>query len=51
MNWFAVARMLTVSAVLLCLSAMVAPRAAAKWRYTRTGSPTDVAVVHGPDTH
>jgi cyanophycinase len=45
MNWFAVARMLTVSAVLLCLSAMVAPRAAAKWRYTRTGSPTDVAVA------
>jgi cyanophycinase len=45
MNRFGVARMLTIGAIFLLLGAMVAPRAAAKWRYTRTGSPTDVAVV------
>jgi len=45
MHRFAVARMLMVGAILLGLTAMVAPGAAAKWRYTRTGSPTDVAVV------
>jgi cyanophycinase len=45
MNRFGVAPMLTIGATFLLLCAMVAPRAAAKWRYTRTGSPTDVAVV------
>ena len=39
-----VRRLISVVTVLL-VSAIVAPRAAAKWRYTRTGSPTDVAVV------
>lgn len=45
MKRFGVARILTIGVGLLLLCAMVAPRAAAKWRYTRTGSPTDVAVV------
>src|ERR1700742_1248927 len=46
MNRFDVTRMLTVGAGALLFSAFVAvPGAAAKWRYTRTGSPTDVAVV------
>ena len=49
MSWFCgVARMLIVGAGILAVSAMVAPpraTAAAKWRYTRTGSPSDVAVV------
>jgi cyanophycinase len=42
---FGVARTLTMGASLLLLSGIIAPVAAAKWRYTRTGSPTDVAVV------
>ena len=38
-------RRATVCAGILLLAATFAPRAEAKWRYTRTGSPTDVAVV------
>jgi cyanophycinase len=45
MKRFAVARMLMVGAGVLMLCAIVAPQADAKWRYTRTGSPTDIAVV------
>jgi cyanophycinase len=45
MSWFVVARMLMVSACLSLACAIGAPGAAGKWRYTRTGSPTDVAVV------
>jgi cyanophycinase len=45
MSRFGVTRMLIVGAGILLLFATNAPRAAAKWRYTRTGSPTDVAVV------
>jgi cyanophycinase len=45
MNRFRVARMLMISASFLMLCAMAAPGATAKWRYTRTGSPTDIAVV------
>ena len=43
-----VGQMLMVGAGILMVAAVVAPpraAAAAKWRYTRTGSPTDVAVV------
>jgi hypothetical protein len=45
MNRFGVARVLMVGAGALLLFGMTTPGAAAKWRYTRTGSPTDVAVV------
>src|SRR5882757_3315842 len=45
MNRFGVARMLIVGVGILLLFATNVPHAAAKWRYTRTGSPTDVAVV------
>jgi cyanophycinase len=45
MDRFGVTRMLMIGASALLLGAMVAPRTEAKWRYTRTGSPTDVAVV------
>ncbi|HEX4380299.1 MAG TPA: Type 1 glutamine amidotransferase-like domain-containing protein, partial [Candidatus Acidoferrum sp.] len=45
MNRFSVARTFTIGASLMLLCGMVAPRATAKWRYTRTGSPTDVAIV------
>src|SRR6201985_3585185 len=42
---FGVARMLMIGASMLALCSLASPRAVAKWRYTRTGSPTDVAVV------
>src|ERR1700722_17391701 len=45
MHQFAVARMLMLGVVFVCVSALATPGASAKWRYTRTGSPTDVAVV------
>jgi cyanophycinase len=45
MNGLSVARTFTIGASLMLLCGMVAPRATAKWRYTRTGSPTDVAIV------
>jgi cyanophycinase len=45
MNRFAVRQMLMVAASVLTLTATCAQGADAKWRYTRTGSPTDVAVV------
>ena len=45
MHRFAVARMLMIGAILACVSVLAAPGTSAKWRYTRTGGPTDVAVV------
>src|ERR1700749_2098250 len=45
MNRFVNARSIKIGGVLLILCVAFAPQAGAKWRYTRTGSPTDVAVV------
>jgi cyanophycinase len=45
MNRFVNARSIKIGGFLLILCVAFAPQAGAKWRYTRTGSPTDVAVV------